>query len=195
MPESPDPLRGRILRLRGHRVILNADLAHLYGTTTKRFNEAFKRNAARFPSDFAFQLTLQEVAILRSQIATLRLEESENEGVIKMWSQSGATSKSPKRGHGRHTKYRPWVFSEHGALMAANILNSDKAAEMSIYVVRAFVKMREGLATNTTILKRLAEIDKTLIEQDTALQVLWKKLQPLLAPPPETPKRRIGFVP
>ncbi len=86
----------------------------------------------------------------------------------------------------------PWAFTEHGALQAANILNS---AEMSVYVVRAFVKMRETLATNATILKRLAEIDRTLIEHDSALQILWKKLQPLLAPPSEPPKRRIGFNP
>jgi hypothetical protein len=77
--------------------------------------------------------------------------------------------------------------------MAANILKSDKAHEMSVYVVRAFVKQRQALAANATILRRLAEIDKTLIEHDTALQILWKKLQPLLAPPPDPPRRRIGF--
>jgi len=95
-------------------------------------------------------------------------------------------------GHGGR-RYLPWVFTEHGALMAANILRSERAAEMSVYVVRAFVKQREALATNAIILKRLAEIDKTLLEHDSALQLLWKRLQPLLAPPPENPRPKIGF--
>lgn len=99
------------------------------------------------------------------------------------------SSKAKHRG----ATYRPWAFTEHGALMAANILRSTRAAEMSIYVVRAFVKQREILAANTVILKRLAEIDKTLLEHDEALRVLWQRLQPLLAPPPERPKRKIGF--
>jgi alanine-alpha-ketoisovalerate/valine-pyruvate aminotransferase len=85
------------------------------------------------------------------------------------------------------------VFTEHGALMAANILRSDHAIEMSVYVVRAFVKQREALASNAVILKRLAEIDRTLLEHDSGLRLLWSRLQPLLAPPPVPPKPRIGF--
>lgn len=99
------------------------------------------------------------------------------------------SSKAKHRG----ATYRAWAFTEHGAVMAANILRSKRAMEMSVYVVRAFVKQREILTTNATILKRLAEIDKTLLEHDSALQILWKRLQPLLAPPAESPKRRIGF--
>jgi hypothetical protein len=168
MPSSPDPIPVRIYPLRGSRVILDADLARLYGVPTKAFNQAFKRNAHRFPEDFAFQLTDEEVEILRSQIVT-----------------------SSRRHGGR--RYTPWVFTEHGALMAANILRSERTTEMSVYVVRAFVKQREALATNAAILKRLAEIDKTLLEHDAALKILWQRLQPLLAPPPEKPRRKIGF--
>lgn len=168
MPRPADPIPRRIFQIRGHRVILDTDLARLYGVPTKRFNEAFRRNQHRFPKDFAFQVSPDEVENLRSQIAT----------------------SSP--GHGGR-RYLPWVFTEHGALMAANILRSERAAEMSVYVVRAFVKQREALATNAIILKRLAEIDKTLLEHDSALQLLWKRLQPLLAPPPENPRPKIGF--
>ncbi len=170
MPVSPDPLSGRIFVIRDHRVILDADLARLYDVPTKRFNQAFKRNHTRFPDDFAFQLIAEEVEHLRSQIVTSSL------------------------GHGGR-RYLPWAFTEHGALLAANILRSDRAVEMSVFVVRAFVKQRESLAANANILKRLAEIDKTLIEHDSALQILWKRLQPLLAPPPDPSRRRIGFNP
>jgi len=189
MSETTDPLHGRIFQLRGHRVILDTDLALLYGVPTKRFNEAFKRNAARFPDDFAFQLTAKEFANLRSQIATSSSEVVGQKYEPNMWSQIATTS-TPQR---RRLSNLPWAFTEHGALMTANILNTDKAVEMAVYVVRAFVKQREALAANATILRRLAEIDKTLIEHDTALQILWKKLQPLLAPPPDPPRRRIGF--
>ena len=88
----------------------------------------------------------------------------------------------------------PWAFTEHGCLMAATVLNSRRAVQMSLFIVRAFVQMREALAANATILKRLAEIDKTLIEHDDALRAIWHQLQPLLQPPPEPPKRRIGFL-
>lgn len=99
------------------------------------------------------------------------------------------SSKAKHRG----ATYRPWAFTEHGAIMAANILRSERAVEMSVYVVRAFVKQREAIASNVGILKRLAEIDKTLLEHDLTLQIIWKNLQPLLEPPPAPPKRRIGF--
>ena len=91
-------------------------------------------------------------------------------------------------------RYHPWVFTEHGALMAANILRSPRAVQMSVYVVRAFIKQREQLAANAAILKRLAEIDKSLLEHDDVLRTIWTELQPLLSPPPEKPKPRIGFV-
>jgi hypothetical protein len=179
---TKDPLSGRIFKIRGQRVILDADLARLYGVPTKVFNQSIKRNASRFPADFAFQLTKEEFASLKSQIVTSK------QG-LPMWSQNVTTSK-PQR---RRLSNLPYAFTEHGAVMAANVLRSPKAVQMSVYVVRAFIMQREALAANATILKRLAEIDKTLFEHDSALRILWKRLQPLLAPPPEKPRRKIGF--
>ena len=106
---------------------------------------------------------------------------------MEVWPQS-ATSSS----HGGR-RYLPWVFTEHGALMAANILRSEQAVRMSVYVIRAFVRLREELAANAAILKRLAEIDRTLLQHDAALRDIYRKLLPLLQPPPEPPKRAIGF--
>jgi ORF6N domain len=182
------PIESLILTLRGQKVILDADLAELYGVPTKVFNQAVKRNADRFPEDFIFQLTAQEWSNLKSQIATSSLEEPQTEGIVPNWSQFVTSSKRH-----RGAAYRPAAFTEHGAVMAATILNSPEAVAMSVFVVRAFMQMREQLAANAAILKRLAEIDKTLLEHDSALRAIWTKLQPLLAPPPEPLKRRIGF--
>ena len=182
------PIESLILNLRNQKVILDADLAELYGVPTKVFNQAVKRNADRFPEDFMFQLTAQEWRSLKSQIATSSLEKPQAEGVVPNWSQFVTSSKRH-----RGAAYRPTAFTEHGAIMAATILNSPEAVAMSVFVVRAFMRMREQLAANAAILKRLAEIDRTLLEHDSALRAIWTKLQPLLAPPPEPPKRRIGF--
>ncbi len=204
------PIESLILTLRGQKVILDADLAELYGAPAKAFNQAIKRNAERFPADFSFQLTAAEWANLRSQIATSCLEVPPKQGVPTNSSQNATSSMqlaerqnvlanwsqfvtSSKRHRG--AAYRPWAFTEHGAIMAATVLNSPEAVAMSVFVVRAFMQMREQLAANAAILKRLAEIDKTLLEHDSALRAIWTKLQPLLAPPPEPPKRRIGFHP
>ena len=182
----PDSLEPLILVIRNQRVILDADLARLYGVSTKRFNEAFKRNQQRFPDDFAFQLTIAEFNNLRSQLATSSLQHIESTEVLPKRSQIVTTSHGGRR-------FRPWAFTEHGAVMAANILHSERAIRMSVFVVRAFVRLREHIAANQTILKRLAEIDKTLLEHDTDLFDLYEKLQPLLQPLPDSPKRRIGF--
>ena len=171
MPLTQDITR-LIYSLRDQRVMLDSDLAVVYGVETRALNQAVKRNQDRFPVDFVFQLTADEVANvqrLRSQIVTL------------------------EPGRGRHRKYLPYAFTEHGALMAASVLNSPRAVAMSVYIVRAFVKMREDLAANAAILKRLAEIDKTLLLHDTALRDIYQKLLPLLAPPPVPPKPEIGF--
>ena len=184
--QSLEPL---IYTIRGHRVILDADLARLYGVTTKRLNEATKRSRSRFPADFAFQVTGGELASLRSRIATPSLQPVDSASKERMWSQFATTS---RRRHGK--AFLPWAFTEHGALMAANILRSERAVHMSIYVIRAFVRLREQIAANAAILKRLAEIDKTLLQHDTSLRDIYRKLLPLLQPAPEAPKRRIGFV-
>ena len=182
--KSKKPIESLILTLRGQKVILDADLAELYGVPTKVFNQAVKRNVERFPEDFIFQLTAHEWSSLKSQIVTSSLEKPQTEGVVPNWSQFVTSSKRH-----RGAAYRPIAFTEHGAIMAATILNSPEAVAMSVFVVRAFMQMREQLATNAAILKRLAEIDKTLLEHDSALRAIWTKLQPLLAPPPEPPKR------
>jgi hypothetical protein len=163
-----EPVEPLIREIRGERVILDTDLARVYGVPTFRFNEAVKRHLERFPPDFRFQLKLDEAAALTSQIAMSK----------------------PGRG-GRRT--HPYVFTEHGAIMAANVLNSPRAVEMSLYVIRAFIKMRAALAGHADLARRLAEIEKTLIGHDAALRDLYHKIRPLLLPPTETKRREIGF--
>ena len=163
-------IRPLIRSIRDQRVILDTDLASLYQVPTKALNQAARRNREKFPEDLVFQLTWEEAArlpSLRSQFVTLK--------------------------RGQHLKYRPFAFTEHGALMAATVLNSPRAVAMSLYILRAFVKMREDLAANAAILRRLAEIDKTLLLHDGALREIYQKLRPLLEPPPAPPKPEIGF--
>ena len=181
------PVLPTILTIRGNKVVLDSELATLYGVPTFRFNEAVKRNTARFPADFRFQVTPEEAARLVSQMVKPSVGEAEN-----LRSQS-AILKSDARG--KHRKYLPWVFTEHGALMAANVLRSERAVEMSLYLIRAFVEMREALLTNATILKHLAEIDRRLIQHDSVLREVIEHLQPLLAPPEtdESTRPKIGF--
>ena len=184
--KPPKPIDSLILTIRSQKVLLDADLAELYGVPTKVFNQAVKRNLDRFPKDFLFRLTAAEWAHLKSQLVTLNAPPSESQDNEALMSQV-VTS---KRG-GRRTL--PYAFTEHGALMAASILNSESAVSMSVFVVRAFVKMREHILANTDVLKRLAEIDQTLLKHDRSLQIIWQELQPLLTPPPAAPKRKIGF--
>jgi phage regulator Rha-like protein len=161
-----------IREIRGQKVILDSDLARVYSVSTKAFNQAVKRNLARFPADFIFRLSKEEaesVRVSRSQTVTLK--------------------------RGQNVKYLPYAYTEHGALMAANVLNSPKAVTMSLYVIRAFVKSRDEVSANSAIMKRLAQIDNTLFLHDSALRDLYQKLRPLLAPLPEPQKPRIGFTP
>ena len=183
------PIESLIFNLRQQKVILDADLAELYGVPTKVFNQAIKRNAERFPADFHMQLTAVEWENLKSQIVTSSLTARPGKDPATKWPLLGVGS------HGGRRKL-PHAFTEHGAIMAATVLNSPEAVAMSVFVVRAFMQMREHLAANSAILKRLAEIDKTLLQHDAALSMIWKKLQPLLAPPTEPPPRRVrGFNP
>jgi hypothetical protein len=160
-------LESFILTIRGHKVMIDADLAGLYGVETRTLNQAVKRNADRFPKDFMFRLTAGEKSEVITNCDHLR--------------------------HLKFSKSLPFAFTEHGAIMAATVLNSPQAVSMSVFVVRAFILMREHIAANAAILKRLAEIDRTLLQHDTALLDLYEKLLPLLQPPPDSPKRRIGF--
>jgi hypothetical protein len=157
-----------ILILRRQRIILDADLAALYGVPTKALNQAVKRNAARFPEDFMFRLTRSEVeALNRSQIVT----------------------GSQKH---RDARFPPFAFTEHGAIMAATILNSPRAVEMSLYVVRAFVRLRELLASNTALARKLDELERKYQHHDEAITAILSAIRELTNPPP--PKGRgIGF--
>ncbi len=191
MPRSSTPPDGAtppsIHVIRNQRVMLDSDLAALYGTTTMVFNQAVRRNLKRFPHDFLFQLTKREFEDLKSQIVI-----SNAAGVGSLRSQNVILKSN---GRGKHRKYPPWAFTEHGAIMAAMVLRSERAVAMSVYVVRAFVRMREEALANAAILKRLAQIDKKLLEHDVVLQDVVEKLLPLLDPPAETKgaRRRIGF--
>ena len=161
----PQDLAGRILVIRGQRVLLDADLARLYEVETKRFNEQIRRNPARFPPDFMFSLTPQEFAGLRSQIAT------SNRG-------------------GR--RYVPMVFTEHGAIMAASVLNSERAVEMSVFVVRAFVQLREVLVRDNALADKLAALEKRVTQHDQSLSNLIEAIRALMAQP-NSANRPIGF--
>jgi len=158
----------RILLIRGERVMLDADLAALYGVETKILVKAFKRNLSRFPPDFLFQLSKEEFACLRFQIGT------------------------SKKGRGGR-RYRPYAFTEHGAIMAASVLNSERAVKVSVYVVRAFVKLREMLAAHKQLARKLAELERRLEGHDEQIASLVAAIRELMAPPPASRRRRIGF--
>jgi len=158
----------KILVLRNQKVILDTDLAELYGVPVKRLNEQIKRNPQRFPPDFLFTLTRAEYRNLRSQNATSSLA------------------------HGGR-RYLPNVFTEHGAIMAASILSSKRAIEMSIFVVRAFVQMRQALLVNQQVVSKLSELEARLDEHDAELEDLVAAIHELMAPLPAN-NRRIGFL-
>ena len=157
----------KIVVLRNQKVILDTDLAELYGVSVKRLNEQVKRNPKRFPPDFSFTITRSEYDNLRSQ---------------------NATSNSAHGGR----RYLPHAFTEHGAIMAASVLNSKRAIEMSIFVVRAFVQMRQAVARNKHIVSKLAELEARLDSHDGEIQELMEAIRELLAPLPAS-NRRIGF--
>ena len=186
---DPEPNEPRIVTVRGQRVMLDSDLAGIYGVPTKRFNEAFKRNRARFPDDFAFQLSAGEFDELMLGSADAALSEGGGN-----WSQF-ATSSSKHRGR----TYRPWAFTEHGALMAANILRSERAVQMSVFVVRAFVRQRAQLSLDSEVFRRLEMVDRKLLNHDESLVILLDIIKSLVAPPralpPPPPRPRIGFKP
>src|SRR6266496_753576 len=160
-------LQGAIHLIRGQRVMLDSDLAAIYGVTAKRLNEQLKRNRPRFPDDFAFQLTVQEFTKLKSQIAT-------------------------SSSHGGKRKL-PWVFTEHGALMLASVLNSQIAVQASVRVVRAFVRLREMVVANVQLATKLEQIERRLDSHDEAIVELFAALKRLLESPEPSRRREIGF--
>ncbi len=156
-----------IYLIRGQRVMLDFDLARVYGVTTKRLKEQFRRNAGRFPGDFAFVLENKELANLRSQIATSSL-------------------------HGGH-RYLPTAFTEHGALMLASVLNSPVAVEASVRVVRAFVWMREHIMANKELTQKLKDLEGRVSGHDEAIGNLFEAIRRLVEPPFPENRREIGF--
>jgi hypothetical protein len=161
------PLESRILPLRQQKIILDTDLAELYGVSVKRLNEQIKRNRDRFPVDFMFQLTASESTSLRSQFAT---------------------SKSRRGGR----RYRPYAFSEHGAIMAATVLNSKRAVQMSVFVVRAFVRLREMVSSNRELADKIEELEHRMEHHDTAIQEIIEAIKEMMAPEAAS-GRKIGF--
>lgn len=165
LPILTEQVERNILLIREHRVMLDTDLAILYGVPTNRLNEQVMRNKKRFPSDFMFQLTAEEVERLRSQFATL------------------------KPGRGQHRKYRPYVFTEQGVAMLSSVLHSERAIQVNIAIMRAFVQLREMVGSNKGLARRLNELEK---KYDSQFRVVFEAIRELMAEP-EPKVKRIGF--
>jgi hypothetical protein len=170
--ESAAVIARKIVIVRNQRALLDSDLAALFGVTTSAFNQSVRRNRRRFPADFMFRLTADEWASLRSQIVIL------------------------DGGRGRYRKYLPVAFTEHGAIMAATILNSTRAVEMTVYVVRAFVKLRELLTSNTELARKLEELEKSIGVLDARtrrqFEEVYQAIRALMRQP-DPPSKPIGF--
>lgn len=158
-----------ILTVRGRRVILASDLAAIYGVETRALNQAVKRNGERFPADFAFRLSRMEAA-----------------GLMRSRSQSVILKR------GQNIKYLPLAFTEHGAVMAATVLNSSRAVQMSIFVVRAFLRLREWVAGQAELSERLAKLEQRVGAHDHDLKAIIRAIRELVQPP-DRPRRKIGF--
>lgn len=158
-------IANRIYLIRGEKVMLDSDLAELYGVPTRRLNEQVKRNIGRFPEDFAFQLTHDEFKALRSQIATLK----------------------PSR-RGRHRKYPPYAFTEHGVAMLSSVLRSDRATQINVAIIRTFIRLRQILTTHKDLARKVEEHDRQIA-------VLFDAVKKLLASPDPPKKNPIGYVP
>jgi hypothetical protein len=185
---ASEPAEPRIVTIRGQRVILDAGLAAMSGVEARALNPAVKRNAKRFPEDFAFQTTEAEADEARSQIAVASRPPTS----LPISSQ---TVMSLRRGRA----YRPWAFTEHGALIAAHVLRSECAVQMSVFVIRAFVRQRTQLSIEAEVFRRLEGIDRKLLNHDEALVALLDLIKSLVAPlkplPPPPPRPPIGFKP
>ena len=156
----------KIISLRGEKVLLDRDLAELYGVETKLLKRAVRRNLHRFPSDFMFELTREEYNSLRSQFGTLK--------------------------RGGHSKYLPMVFTEQGVAMLSSVLNSDRAIEVNIAIMRAFVQLRKISSSHKQLAQKLREIETRLEDHDESIDAIFEAIQQLMRPP-EKPRKRIGF--
>lgn len=160
-------VESRILLIRGEKVIIDADLAEFYYVPTKRLNEQVKRNKTKFPTDFVFQLTKEEKALVIA--ACPHLEKL------------------------KHTRSLPYAFTEHGAIMVATVLNSKQAVEMSIFIVRAFVKLREITTDHKEIAQKIEALENKISKHDDQIVALVKAIRQLISPKPVPKKRQIGF--
>ena len=165
-------IENRIYLIRDQKVILDVHLAELYGVTTKRLNEQVKRNSDRFPEDFAFRLTPEEWKNFKSYLNDVN--------------RSQFATGSQKH---RDPRFLPWVFTEHGAIMAANVLNSKQAVSMSVYVVRAFVRLRQLLASHKELARKIDELEN---KYNSQFKIVFDAIRQLMSPP-EKKKRKIGF--
>ena len=163
-----ESIQQKIYLIRRHKVMLDSDLAELYGVTTKVLNQAVKRNAKRFPSDFMFQLKSSEYESLRSQFVTL------------------------KQSRGRHRKYLPYVFTEQGVAMLSSVLNSEQAIQVNIAIMRVFVQLRKTLLTHKVFARKLSTLEKRIEKQDEKIYSIFKAINSLMAPPRKK-QRKIGF--
>jgi len=164
------PIEGQIHLIRGKKIMLASDLANIYGVETRALNQAVKRNERRFPADFMFQLTAEEAE---------DLQRSRSQSVIM------------KRG--QNIKYLPYAFTEHGAIMLASVLNSERATEMSVYVVRAFVRLREVIAGNKELTAKMAALESKVGNHDKEIQTLFAAIRQLMAPDTPAERRIKGF--
>ncbi len=161
-----EKIESKIILIREHKVMFDMDLAELYGVTPKRLNEQVRRNISRFPSDFMFQLTLEEFSSLRSQFATL------------------------EKGKGKHRKYLPYVFTEQGIAMLSSVLHSDRAIQVNIEIMRAFVKLRQILSSHKGLARKLESLEK---KYDSQFKVVFDAIRALMVSDQSKKDKRIGF--
>jgi hypothetical protein len=188
-----------IYLLRGQKVMLDCDLAALYGVATKALNQAVKRNRMRFPDDFMFQLSPEEIPSLKSQCVTSSLQGTADQSTTTNWSQSatrslGHLSRSQivtlKRG--QNIKYRPYAFTEQGVAMLSSVLKSEPAVKVNIAIMRAFVKLRETLETNRALARKFFDLERRVGKHDKEIAAIIDAIRQLMVPP-EKPRREIGF--
>lgn len=169
-------IAARILELRSKKVMLGRDLAKLYGVTAKVLNQAVKRNVKRFPQDFMFQLSWQEVESLRPHFAALN-----------------SRSQNVTLKHGKNIKYLPYAFTEQGVAMLSSVLNSERAIQISILIMRAFTKLREILLTHKELAAKIETLEQKYAEHDQTIREIFQTIKQLLEPPPVRQKPQIGF--
>ena len=176
-----------IYLIRGQKVMLDFDLAALYGVATKVLNQAVKRNRERFPNDFMFQLTDEEMRFSRSQFVILKSQVVDDQPIPTNWSQS-VTSFRKHRGK----RYRPFAFTEQGVAMLSSVLNSERAVKVNIAIMRAFVKLRKTLETNRKLARKFSDLERRVGKHDKEITAIIEAIRQLMAPA-EKPRREIGF--